>query len=88
MCMRPANERRRYNVTSSLIGWTHSQGDPCISIAFRRMAQDPVNIGSGNGLVLSGTKPLLEPMFAKIHDMVSLGHSELNVEPYIYVIKT
>ena len=23
--MRPANERRRYNVTSSLIGWVHSQ---------------------------------------------------------------
>ena len=28
-CMRPANERRRYNVTSSLIGWAHSQNDPC-----------------------------------------------------------
>ena len=26
MC--PANERQRYNVTSSLIGWTHSQNDP------------------------------------------------------------
>ena len=23
MCMRPANERRRYSVTSSLIGWVH-----------------------------------------------------------------
>ena len=23
--MHPANERRRYNVTSSLIGWAHSQ---------------------------------------------------------------
>ena len=23
LCMRPANERRRYNVTSSLIGWAH-----------------------------------------------------------------
>ena len=28
MC--PANKRRRYNVTSSLIGWAHSQNDPCI----------------------------------------------------------
>ena len=27
--MHPANERRRYNVTSSLIGWAHSQNDPC-----------------------------------------------------------
>ena len=25
---RPANGRRRYNVTSSLIGWAHSQNDP------------------------------------------------------------
>ena len=26
--MRPANERRLYNVTSSLISWAHSQNDP------------------------------------------------------------
>ena len=29
--MRPAKERRRYNVTSSLIGGTHIQNDPCIT---------------------------------------------------------
>ena len=29
--MRPANERQRYIVTSSLIGWTHTQNDPCMS---------------------------------------------------------
>ena len=29
--MRPANERRRYTVTSSLIGWAHSEIDPCVS---------------------------------------------------------
>ena len=29
LCMRPANERRRYNVTSTLIGWGHSQNHPC-----------------------------------------------------------
>ena len=29
LCMRPANERRRYCVTSSLICWAHSQNDPC-----------------------------------------------------------
>ena len=28
---RPANERWRYIVTSSLIGWAHSQNDPWIS---------------------------------------------------------
>ena len=27
--MRPANERRRHNITSSLIGWSHPQADPC-----------------------------------------------------------
>ena len=29
LCMCPANERRCYNVTLSLIGWAHSQNDPC-----------------------------------------------------------
>ena len=28
LCMRPANERRRYNVTTSLFGWVHIQNDP------------------------------------------------------------
>ena len=28
-CIRPANEWRCYNVTSSLIGWMHTQNDPC-----------------------------------------------------------
>ena len=28
LCMHPANESRRYNVTSSLIGWAHTQNDP------------------------------------------------------------
>ena len=28
-CMRHASERRRYKVTSSLIGWAHTQNDPC-----------------------------------------------------------
>ena len=28
LCVCPANEGRRYNVTSSLIGWAHTQNDP------------------------------------------------------------
>ena len=28
LCMCPVNGRRRYNVMSSLIGWTHTQNDP------------------------------------------------------------
>ena len=30
LCMRPANGSRRYNVTSSFIGWANSQNDPCV----------------------------------------------------------
>ena len=33
LCGRPANERRRYNVTPSLIGWAHTQNDPCMITA-------------------------------------------------------
>ena len=29
LCVRPANERRRYNVSSSLIVRAHEQNDPC-----------------------------------------------------------
>ena len=29
LCKRPANGRRRYNVMSFLIGWAHTQNDPC-----------------------------------------------------------
>ena len=29
LCVRPANERRRYNVMSSLIGWPHAQNYRC-----------------------------------------------------------
>ena len=37
-----------------------------------------VNIGSGNGLVPSGNKPLPEPKLMQIcHHMMSLGHNEL-----------
>ena len=32
LCMRPANERWRYIVTPSLIGWAHTQNDLCQSI--------------------------------------------------------
>ena len=30
LSMHPANEGRRYNVTSSLIGWANTQNDPWI----------------------------------------------------------
>ena len=34
LCMRPANERWRYNVTPSLIGWACTQNDPCNTVMF------------------------------------------------------
>ena len=33
--MRPANERRRYIVTSVIIGWGHAQNGPCIACALK-----------------------------------------------------
>ena len=33
LCMRPVNERRRYNVTSSLTGWARTQNDPWLLLA-------------------------------------------------------
>ena len=35
LCMRPANEMRRYIVASSLIGGAHTQNDPWIFILFK-----------------------------------------------------
>ena len=33
-CMNPANEQCCYIITSSLIGWAHTQNDPCICHVF------------------------------------------------------
>ena len=46
LCMRPVNERRRYNVTSSLIGWAHGQNDPCTIIpkGIGRCVKRPVTL--------------------------------------------
>ena len=41
----PANERQCYNVTQSLIGWAHSQNDPCI-LEQTRPADLPLTIFS------------------------------------------
>ena len=35
LCIRPANERRRYNVTSSLIGWVHKLDYPCKNAQYK-----------------------------------------------------
>ena len=33
LCMHPANQRRCYEVTSSLIGGMHTQNDPCVVVS-------------------------------------------------------
>ena len=44
LCMRPANERRRYIVTPSLIGWAHTQTDHWFWISSRVVANLLFNI--------------------------------------------
>ena len=61
--MRPANERQRYNVTSSLIGWAHTQIDPCwnqtatkistFSYTVNTMAADDLSDGEKISQVIS-----------------------------------
>ena len=58
LCMRPGNKRRRYNVTLSLIGWAHTQYDPCVFLGDLLCLHNSchmalwivVIIGSNNGL--------------------------------------
>ena len=44
LCMRPANERWRYTVTPSLIGWVHTQNDPCMLIRCGSKWPNPMNL--------------------------------------------
>ena len=44
MCMRPANERWRYIVTPSLIGWAHIQNDPTHSWVVRILRRNELSI--------------------------------------------
>ena len=48
--MRPANEIRRYNVTTSLTGWAHTQTDPyewrCVYNKFRNPVSMEINCSS------------------------------------------
>ena len=47
LCIRPANERRRYNVNSSLIGWAYTQNDPCSS---QPVSHQAINMWTNNDL--------------------------------------
>ena len=51
--MGSANEGRHYTVTSSLIGWAHTQNDPCIMeenykiVMFYRWCSSELGVGMG-----------------------------------------
>ena len=44
--MHPVNGRRRYIVTSSLIGWAHAQNDPCYRDCFNIIKMSVIQIKS------------------------------------------
>ena len=44
---------------------------------------DQVNIGSGNGLVLSGTKPLPEPMLNKFDQLATMSQLQLCISYWV-----
>ena len=50
LCMHPANERLRYIVTSSLIGWAHTLNDPCwyMSDLYKQITVTMIAIGNRN----------------------------------------
>ena len=86
-CIRPANERWRYIVTSSLIGWVHTKWSLCIcqviapyswneaSVSFANHSWS--KIVSGNGLV-SVQGPLWDQPFHVVHEVVSFLHPPHN----------
>ena len=43
LCMGPANKSQRYNVTSALIGWAHTQNDPWVLSRCSCPVQDVVD---------------------------------------------
>ena len=55
LCMRPSNERWRYSVTPSLIGWAHTQNDPWYSLdVLTYWGQDACqSTGSSSGQIMA-----------------------------------
>ena len=58
LCMRPANERWRYSVMPSLIGWVHTQNDPwvCYDTDFDISVDDGAVLWMCNTLALGTDK--------------------------------
>ena len=65
LCMHPTNERQRYIVTLSLIGWVHSQNDPCCC--------NHMIVATLKNMAKQYNKPMC--MFSGIYSHVSRDHS-------------
>ena len=63
--MRPANERRCYNLTSSLIGWAHTQNDPWASAGTLLASLDPYLYGAKKRW-----NELVSPLFCLSYDII------------------
>ena len=66
LCMHPANERWRYNVTPSLIGWAQTQNDPwCFEAIIKSPATGEIPharlAGYGRPLAYAGCKTICKP---------------------------
>ena len=72
LCIHPANQRRRYSVISSPIGWAHTQNEPCfsykenggetISMAWCKTEVSPLLMHWSLEVQQSCTKPLILPL--------------------------
>ena len=68
--MHPANERWRYNVMSSFIGWAHSENDPCCRGA-------PLEVQNGTQQDLNKMIDLVNFGGKKIVYMLKMGDFEM-----------
>ena len=72
--MGSANTGRRYIVTTSLIGWFHTQNDPCAltQISLKFVPKGPIHNKSALVQVMAwhqtGDKPLPEPRMTQLTD--------------------
>ena len=78
--MGSANERRRYNVTSSLIGWAHTQIDHWI---LSRDILQPILINTWLAHICSKLLTVKVFDFALCYEVVSPMASEVNVKRVI-----
>ena len=82
LCMGPANERRRYNVTSSLIGWVHSQNHPWVTVFHNSKEQKNITVlvelYEINNLYHSKNSLVLVNIFQNIYNRHTIAQPQVN----------